>query len=126
MSILAKAGIRVGVTEGGTSYHVLPQKLQSATLLAAKTIDGAIAMLTKKEIDAYATNKAILYEMAEKLSGSKVLDGRWGLEHFAIGIPKGRDSGRAFIQAFSEDIVATGFVKAAVGRAGLRGSAETQ
>ena len=28
---------------------------------------------------------------------SRVLPGRWGMEHFALGIPKGRDAGRAFL-----------------------------
>ena len=48
-------------------------------------------MMTSGKLDAYATNKASLFEMAEKLPGSKVLDGRWGVEHFAVAIPKGRD-----------------------------------
>ena len=116
-----RAGIRVGVTEGGTSYHVLPQKLQSATLLAAKTIDGAIAMLTKKEIDAYATNKAILFEMADRIAGTRVLDGHWGLEHIALAIPPGREAGMAYLREFLSAAKSSGLVMRAAARAGLRG-----
>jgi len=35
---------------------------------------------------------------SEKLPGSKVLDGRWGVERYAIAIPKGRDQGRVFVE----------------------------
>ena len=119
-------GRLIGVTAASTSQATLGREFRKAKLVPAETLAVAIDMLASGKMDAFATNKAILYEMAEKLPGSKVLDGRWGLEHFAIGIPKGRDGGRAFIRAFSEDIVATGFVKAAVGRAGLRGSTDAQ
>jgi polar amino acid transport system substrate-binding protein len=79
-------------------------------------------MLAAGQLNAYATNKASLFEMAEKLPGSKVLDGRWGVEHFAIGIPKGRDQGMAFIRQFTEAAKSEGLVKAAIARAGLRGA----
>ena len=74
------------------------------------------------KIDAFATNKATLFEMSEKLPGSKVLDGRWGAERHAIGIPKGRDAGLAFVRQFTETAKADGIVKSAMSRAGLRGA----
>jgi len=63
-----------------------------------------------------------LFEMVEKLPGSKVLDGRWGVERYAIAIPKGRDQGRAFVEKFTADAKSEGLVKAAIARAGLRGA----
>jgi polar amino acid transport system substrate-binding protein len=60
--------------------------------------------------------------MSEKLPGSRVLDGRWGVERFAIGIPRGRDGGMAFIRQFTEAVKSEGLIKAAIARAGLRGA----
>jgi hypothetical protein len=40
-------------------------------------------MLAEHKIDVYATNKANLFEMSDALPGSRVLDGRWGLENLA-------------------------------------------
>ncbi len=57
-------------------------------------------MLTAGELEAFATNKASLFEMSDQLSGSHVLDGRWGLENFAIGIPKGREVALALVSSF--------------------------
>jgi len=79
-------------------------------------------MLADGRIDAFATNKATLFEMAEKLPGSKVLDGHWGVERHAIAIPKGREAGLPFVRKFTDDVKAEGLVAAAISRAGLRGA----
>ncbi|MCX7173444.1 MAG: hypothetical protein NT159_05900 [Proteobacteria bacterium] len=64
--------------------------------------------------------------MADELPGSKVLEGRWGIERHAIAIPKGRDQGLPFVRKFAHDARAEGFVKAAAEKAGLRGILDSQ
>jgi polar amino acid transport system substrate-binding protein len=122
------AGMRVGVTAGSSSDGTLSRDLKNAEIVRATNFDAAIEMLTAGHLNAYATNKASLFEMSEKLPGSRVLDGRWGVERFAIGIPRGRDGGMAFIRQFTEAVKSEGLVKAAIARAGLRGAvaSETQ
>jgi len=68
------------------------------------------------------SNKATLFEMAEKLPGARILDGHWGVERHAIAIPKGRDQGRAFVEKFTGDAKSEGLIEAAIARAGLRGA----
>jgi len=109
------------VTTGSSSDAVLSRDLKSAEIVRAATIAVAIDMMAAGQLDAFATNKATLFEMVEKLPGSKVLDGRWGLEQHAIAIPKG-DQGRAFVEKFTADAKSEGLVKAAIARAGLRGA----
>jgi polar amino acid transport system substrate-binding protein len=60
--------------------------------------------------------------MADQLPGSRVLDGRWGLESFAFGIPKGREAALPLVSSFVGEIKANGTVARAVERAGLRGT----
>jgi polar amino acid transport system substrate-binding protein len=122
------AGMRVGVTAGSSSDATLSRDLKNAEIVRATNFDAAIEMLSAGSLNAYATNKASLFEMSEKLPGSRVLDGRWGVERFAIGTPKGRDGGMAFIRRFTEAAKSEGLVKAAIMRAGLRGAmtSETQ
>ena len=79
-------------------------------------------MLEKRSIDAFATNKVLLFEMSDGLQGSRVLEGQWGVEQWAFAIPKGREVGMEFLRTFAEDAVATGLVKRASDRAGLRGT----
>ena len=61
--------------------------------------------------------------MSDALPGSRVLDGRWGLEHLALAIPKGRDAGFAYVCAFAVDSKSGGLVAAAAARVALRGIA---
>jgi polar amino acid transport system substrate-binding protein len=51
-----------------------------------------------------------------------VLPDRWGEERHAVAVPKGREQGAAFIKDFTEQAVASGLVKSAIERAGLRGA----
>ena len=115
-------GRRIGVTANSSSDATLSRDLKNAEVVRATTIAVAVDLLSQGKIDAFATNKATLFEMVENLPGSKVLDGRWGIERFAIGIPKGRDQGLAFLRKFTEEVRAEGLVKAAIDRAGLRGA----
>jgi len=117
-----KPGVRVGVTKGSSSDGVLSRDLKSAEVVRAVTVGAAADMMAAGQLDAFATNKATLYEMAEKLPGARVLDGHWGVERHAIAIPKGRDQGRAFVEKFTSDAKSEGLVKAAIARAGLRGA----
>jgi polar amino acid transport system substrate-binding protein len=117
-----RPGRRVGVTEGSTSDATLSRDLRSAEIVRAVTLDVAVEMMSAGRLDAFATNKATLFEMAERLPGAQVLEGRWGLERHAIAIAKGRDVGLPFLQTFTDDMRAEGFVAAAVARAGLRGA----
>ncbi|MCU0805685.1 MAG: transporter substrate-binding domain-containing protein [Burkholderiales bacterium] len=119
-----RPGIRVGVAQGSTSQTTLTRELKNAVVVPASSLQAAAQMLARGEIDAFATNKAILSEMADSLPGSRILDGRWGLEHLAIAIPKGRPAGLPYARQFAEDAKASGLVQRAADRAGLRGTAK--
>jgi polar amino acid transport system substrate-binding protein len=115
-------GIRVGVTQGSSSQATLSKRLVHAAVVTAPSMQAAQVMLRSGAVDAFATNKAILFELSDALSGSRVLEGRWGLEHLAIAVPKGRAAGQAFLAAFADDVRGDGEVEQATRRAGLRGA----
>jgi polar amino acid transport system substrate-binding protein len=116
-----RAGVDVGVTAGGSSHATLARELKLASVVPAQTLQAAVAMIRAGELDVYATNKAILFEMADQLPGARILDGRWGLEVFAVAIPKNRAPGLEFVRRFAEQVKTEGFVKRAAERAGMRG-----
>jgi polar amino acid transport system substrate-binding protein len=121
-----RPGIRIGVTRGGTSNGTLMREFQHAQVVPAATLKSAIEMLSQHKIDAYATNKANLYAMSDGLPGSRVLDGRWGLEHLSMAFPRGRNPGLAYARAFVEDVKSEGLVARAAERAGLRGAVSAE
>ena len=116
-------GVRLGVTQGSTSEAKFARELKNAVLIRAPSIAAAEKMLASGQIDVFATNKGNLFDMSDRLPGSRVLDGRYGVEQVSIAIPKGRELGMAFLRQFVEDSKSTGLVAAAAQRAGLRGLA---
>jgi polar amino acid transport system substrate-binding protein len=118
---LDKPGIRIGVTQGSTSQGTLPKILPNATVVPAQNSRRAIEMFERRELDVFATNKPTLFEMSDQMPGARVLDGRWGVEHIAIAIPKGREAAMEYLCRFVEEARASGLLARAVERAGLRG-----
>jgi polar amino acid transport system substrate-binding protein len=119
-----RPGMRIGVTQGSSSQATLGRQFKSASVVAAASMADAKDLLRRRGVDAFATNKAILFELSDDVPQSRVLEGRWGLEHIAIAIPKGRASAMPFLQGFADDMRASGRLKAIVDRAGLRGTAD--
>ena len=81
-------------------------------------------MLKSGKVDAFAANKANLFEISDRLPGSRVLAGRIGVDEITIALPKGREAGMAYVRKYLEDAKSEGLVKAAVQRAGLRGAVD--
>lgn len=119
-----QAGLRIGVSQGSSSQRVLGGQLRQAQLVPQATLDAAAQALSTGQIDAFATNKAILFELADRVPGSTVLGSRWGLEHLAIATGQGRgEAALATLRQFAESVRTGGQVAAAAERAGLRGTA---
>ena len=121
-----QAGLRVGVSQGSSSQAALGQQLKLAQLVPVASLEVAQQMLRSGQLDAFATNKGILFELREKLPDFKVSDDRWGLENLAIAVPKGREAGHAFLDALAEQVTRTGQLAAMAERAGLRGLAKSE
>jgi polar amino acid transport system substrate-binding protein len=121
-----KSGLRVGVSKGSTSEQTIPKVLANASVVAVPNLKQAIQMLTSLELDAFATNKAILFEMSDQMPRARVLDGRWGLEHLAVAIPKGRERGVEFVRDFVEEMRSSGLLAQAEQRARIRGAIEAE
>jgi len=123
---IQRAGLRIGVTQGSTSQGTIPKLLPNATVVPSENYKRGIEMLEHGEIDTYATNKPTLFEMSDQMPGSRVLEGRWGEEHLAVAIPKGREAALEYIQHFVQEVQSNGLLTQSVERAGLRGAVKAQ
>jgi polar amino acid transport system substrate-binding protein len=115
------AGVQLGVSQGSSSQGVLSQRLKNATIVPVPSLAQVQQMLVEGKLDAFATNKGILFELAEKRVDVRVLDDNWGVENLAIAIPKGREAGMLYLQEFAQRLQQTGQVNQMAQRAGLRG-----
>jgi polar amino acid transport system substrate-binding protein len=116
-------GVKIGVSEGSSTLAALPRLLKSATLSPVPSMAAAAQQLNAKGLDAFATNKGILFELSDQVPGSRVLDGRWGVENIAIAVPKGRQSAQPFLARFAQKMHESGELQKMMDRAGLRGAA---
>jgi polar amino acid transport system substrate-binding protein len=117
-----RQNVKVGVTQGSSTVYELKEKRVSAAIVQISTLKIASEMLASGQIDAFATNKAILYEMSDALPGSKLLDGHWGIERFAFAIPKGREQASAYLDQLLAAMKSQGQIGQSVKRVGLRGT----
>jgi polar amino acid transport system substrate-binding protein len=116
-----RTAMRVGVGAGSSSQAWLAESFKQAKLVPAPTTSAGIAMLANGQLDAFATNKAVLHRMAASLPGSRVLDGRWGVERFAAALATDRTAAMPFVERFVADAEREGLIARAIETAGVRG-----
>jgi polar amino acid transport system substrate-binding protein len=121
-----KAATRVGVAQGSSSQAALSKAYSRAILTTTPTLATAAEQLKTGTLDAFATNKAILFELLDSLPAGqfRILDDRWGLEHLAIAVPKGREAAASFMNAFALQVTSSGLLQKIADGAGLRGMAK--
>lgn len=124
MAAVDRPGIRIGAPQGGSVNEILVRTIKNATVIATPGVAAGAEMLKAGEVDVFAANKANLFEISDRLPGSRVLDGRIGVDEVTIALPKGREAGMAYVRKYIEDAKSEGLVKAAVQRAGLRGAVD--
>ena len=115
-------GIRIAVAQKGQSDVILSGMLKSAKLIRVSGVSAALELLKSGEADVIANVKPSLFELSQQLPGSRVLEGRFATEYFAMAIPKGRDTGLAYARRFIEEVRSEGVLKTAVERAEIRGA----
>jgi polar amino acid transport system substrate-binding protein len=123
MADVDRPGIRVAVQEKSQPDIFLSRTLKNAVVVRASTLAGTVDALRSGSADAIFSIKPSLFEISNQLPGSRVLDGRPGIDPHAMALPKGRDPAVAYARQFIEEAKSNGLVKAAIERAGMRGAA---
>src|SRR5262249_3225334 len=117
-----RPGVRIGVTAKRCSEAELSHALKHAQLIRTDTVEDGVKRWACARLDDYDSTKAILTGIAVPLPAAALLEGRWGFERHALGIPKGREAGLPLARAFVADAVTSGQVAAAIERVGLKGA----
>ena len=121
MAEVDREGVRVAVNAKSAYDLYLTRNLQRAKLHRAPTIDASYELFVKDKLDVLAGLKPRLAMDAEKLPGSRVLEGRFSAVQQSIGTPQGRPAGAKYLREFAEDAKASGFVAKSIERNAVRG-----
>ena len=116
-----RAGVRVAAPARANYELFLTRHLKAAELVRAPSADAAFELLASGKVDALAGLRQALIGAIDRLPGSRMLDGEFMKVPQAVGVPRGRDAGLAYLRAFVEDAKASGLVARAIERTGARG-----
>jgi polar amino acid transport system substrate-binding protein len=116
-----RKGVRIAVA-GRSAYHLwLERNIKHAQLVVGDSIQGSYQRFVDEKLEVLAGLKPRLMEDAAKLPGARILPGRFTSVQQAIGTPKGRPEGAAYLRKFAEDVKASGLVAQLIERHGIKG-----
>jgi polar amino acid transport system substrate-binding protein len=114
-------GVRVAAPSRANYELFLSRNLKRARLVSTQGGDAAFDLLKTGQVDALAGLTQGLLGLAQKLPGSRLVDGRFMGVQQSIALPKGRDTGLAYVRRLVEDAKSSGLVARAIEKTGARG-----
>jgi polar amino acid transport system substrate-binding protein len=116
-----REGVRIAVSEKSAYDLYLTRTLKHATLVRIQGIPASYQQFVSQKLEALGGLKPQLTSDAEKLPGSRVLDGQVTGVQQAIGTPKARAAAAKYLSEFAEDVKASGFVAKTIEKNEVRG-----
>jgi polar amino acid transport system substrate-binding protein len=115
-----RPNVRVVGIANTTTIRSAARSLKNTTIVAACSVDEAMAMLRAGQSDAFALSHDSLPPLAAGLPGSRILAGGFQQTVIAIAVPKNRPQALAAVTAFMADAKASGLVRRALDAAGFK------
>ena len=116
-----REGIRIAVAEKSAYELWLSRNIKHAKLVLTKGIDGSFEAFVRDKLEVLSGLRPRLLTDVQQLPGARILDGQFTAVQQAIGTPKARTTGAAFLRTFVEEVKASGFVGEAIARNGSQG-----
>jgi polar amino acid transport system substrate-binding protein len=115
---LDRPGVRIAAGRG-TAYDLfLTRALQHAQILRADTSRAAIELFIEQGLEAAAGVRQPLTAFAKSHCGFRVIEGCFTAIQQAMGTPKQRRAGSAYLAAFVEEMKGGDFIASALARSG--------
>jgi polar amino acid transport system substrate-binding protein len=122
-----KAGHRVIVATGSAYDLFLTRDLKAAQLVRTGTSQQVVDGMLAQNLDVAAGVRQQMQMDADRLNRARptvrLLDGRFMVINQAMGLPKGRPAALVYLNAFVEEMKASGFVASALARHAIDGAA---
>jgi polar amino acid transport system substrate-binding protein len=116
-----REGVRVAVSAKSAYDLYLTRSLKHAKLERVEGIDASYELFVKEKLEALAGLKPRLASDAEKLPGSRVLEGAVTGVQQAVGTHPARQAGAAFLREFVEEAKRSGLVARTIDHHKVRG-----
>ncbi|MGH7098878.1 MAG: transporter substrate-binding domain-containing protein [Stellaceae bacterium] len=116
-----RAGVRIAVTARSAYDLWLERNIKQAQVVRANSGDEAFRQFVADKLDAYAGLRPGLLSLAEKLPGSRILDGQFTAVQQAIGTARQNAAGAAFLRAFVAEAKASDLIARLIDKHGVTG-----
>jgi len=116
-----REGVRVVAMRGSAYGLWLERNLKHATLVHANSIDDSYTRYVSEGTEALAGLRPRLIADVGKRPGSRILDGRFTAVQQAVGTPKNRAAGAAFLAQFIEEAKSGGLIAKLIEKHGVKG-----
>jgi polar amino acid transport system substrate-binding protein len=114
-------GVTIAIAEKSAYDLFLTRTLRHAKLVRTQGMAASFDVFAAEKLDALAGIKPWLIRIAQKLPGSRLLEGRFAGVQQCIGVPKGSESAAEYLREFVEDVKASGFLAETIRKLDLRG-----
>lgn len=115
------SGTRIIVRERAAYGLYLARSIKNAELIVTDTHEEARDRFANEKLDALAGLRSGLLADADKIPGSRVLDGGFTAVQQAVGTLRQNQAGAAFLRDFVEEAKSSGLVASLIERHGVRG-----
>lgn len=120
-----RAGVTVGAVSSQSQGVWVRENLKVARVRALAAVPpnaDLAALLTGREVDAFAANRTRMEELAQAFPGIRVLSDNFMVTGQAIAVPKGNRARLAEVNRLLAEVRASGFVKVSIDRANISGA----
>ena len=111
-----RRGVRVAVSTGSAYDLFLSRELKHASIVRAPTAKDVVAMFLAQKLEVAAGVRPMLEADVAAIAGLRMLPGRFMAINQAMGAPRGREAGAAYLTDFVEEMKTSGFVAEALAR----------
>src|SRR5436309_7949297 len=109
-----REGIRIAVGDKSAYDLFLSRTVERATVVRAPGMNASYDVFVAEKLNALAGIKPWLVLAAERMPGSRLLDGHFMTVQQSIGIPKGRESAAKYLREFVQDVKTSGFLNRSI------------
>jgi polar amino acid transport system substrate-binding protein len=122
MADVDRPGVRIAVQQNSGPDAFFTGTLKAAVMIRASSNPAALEAVKSGGADVMGSIKPVLFELSPQLSGSRVLEGRPGIDPHAMALPRGRDPlAMTYARQFIEMAKVEGLIQAAIERARVGG-----
>ena len=118
-----RPGVRVAVGRGSAYDLYLTRELKQATIVRSATSPQVVDQFMAEKLEVAAGVRQQLEMDAKRVPGVRMLDGRFMVINQAMGTPRQRTAGAAYLREFVEDMKRSGFVESSLQRHRIEGAA---